>query len=87
MAFARGSNPRGVACEIVACLVGMVLGVQLARLIAVVLRMEVVRMGVVGGLFVMAGRMRRGCSRTSTISRTRSRSAASSTLSSVVPTW
>jgi hypothetical protein len=61
MAFARGSNPRGVACEIVACLVGMVLGVQLARLIAVVLRMEVVRMGVVGGLFVMAGRMRRGC--------------------------
>ena len=39
----------------------MMLCMVLCGMLCMVFRMEVVRMGVVGGLFVMAGRMRRGC--------------------------
>ncbi len=63
-ALRLGSNAGGLPCELVACLAGMVLGVQLARLVAMMLRVEMVRMGdmgVVGGLFVEAARMRLGC--------------------------
>jgi hypothetical protein len=45
-------------------LAGVMLGVQLAGLVAVVLRMDIMgvgHMGVVAGLFVQAGRMGLGC--------------------------
>jgi hypothetical protein len=60
LSLRRNSNPGGLLGELVACLVGVMLGVKLAGLVTVVLRVEVVGvgdMGMVGRLLVMPGRM------------------------------